>query len=331
MVPHILQRRRDTGTLATLFRDILATKGTFTAGQLGEMMSIADRDREGCVRQRGISLIVKHGVIIGLVALTMTVPALGGGGGGGEDAPQIASSAWLQPMTRFDLADAQETPPAVADSQTPTTAVSSEELTTRDASTSEPDLLDAVESWATMVIRPGDTLFDLADWFGVQPVGIAEANGTSLESFIVAGETLVVPVPQSAFVLPPEPALPVAQVVDVTEQADQAILVDLAETDPAPVIVAPPGSSSGYEGDVLALICALPWPCAQMVAIAACESGLDPLAFNPAGYYGLFQISFVFEGWDDPAINALVAYEQKYLPALAAGDPFWPWPLCGRQ
>jgi len=254
----------------------------------------------------------------------MTVPALGGGGG--EYAPQIASSAWLQPMTHFDLAHAQDAPLVVADSQTPTTDVPSEELTSQDASTSEPEPPAAVEPWATMVIRPGDTLFDLADWFGVQAGGIAAANGTSLDSFIVAGQTLVVPVPQSAFVLPPEPVL-----VVVEEVGRASIVAELSETEPAPVIVAPPESSGGYEGDVVAVICALPWPCEQMVAIATCESGLNPLAFSSAGYYGLFQINYAFEGWDDPVINAQVAYEQKYLPALAAGDPFWPWPLCRWQ
>ena len=46
MAPRILQRRRDTGTLATLFWDILATKGTFTAGQRDEIMSIGDGEEK---------------------------------------------------------------------------------------------------------------------------------------------------------------------------------------------------------------------------------------------------------------------------------------------
>jgi hypothetical protein len=65
-----------------------------------------------------------------------------------------------------------------------------------------------------------------------------------------------------------------------------------------------------------------------MVRIAYCESGLNPNSFNPAGYYGLFQINYSFDGWNDPWTNARVAYEQKYLPALARGDALAPWPVC---
>ena len=272
------------------------------------------------------SLIAKHGIVVGIVALAMTVPAFGGSGE--ESVPQIASSAWLQPaLTTVEAADVQDTPLVVPVDVVLLKAVQREELTTEEASEPEPELPNSVEPWATMVIRPGDTLFDLADWFGVEAAVLAEANGISLDSFIVAGQTLVVPVPESAFVLPPEPAPVGAQVLDVSEEVESESFVEpLAE--PEPVIVTPPPASGGYGGDVVAVICALPWPCEQMVAIAACESGLNPSAFNPAGYYGLFQISYEFEGWDDPAINALIAYEQKYLPALAAGDPFSPWPSC---
>ena len=106
-------------------------------------------------------------------------------------------------------------------------------------------------------------------------------------------------------------------------------------TAPAPVAVAaavetpsPTPPFSGTADDVIAAICSLPWPCDQMVGVAMCESGLVPSAYNPAGYYGLFQINFSFEGWDDPLINSQVAYEQKYLPALAAGDGLSAWPNC---
>ncbi|MFQ5517816.1 MAG: LysM peptidoglycan-binding domain-containing protein [Acidimicrobiia bacterium] len=232
-------------------------------------------------------------------------------------------------MTRIDLGDAQETPLDVVDGQRPTTIVTREELTIQDASTSASKQPDSVEPWATMVIRPGDTLFDLSEWFGVQPGILAAVNGVSLESLIIVGQTLVVPVPQSVFVLPPEPAQDVSQAVGAVEEVGPASGVELlAETGPAPVIVAPPGETGGYEGDVVAVICALPWPCEQMVAIATCESGLNPSVFNSAGYYGLFQINYAFEGWDDSAINAQVAYEQKYLPAMASGDPLSPWPVC---
>jgi hypothetical protein len=65
-----------------------------------------------------------------------------------------------------------------------------------------------------------------------------------------------------------------------------------------------------------------------MIRIAYCESGLNPNAVNGAGYWGLFQIDYMFDGWNDPWTNSRVAYEQKYLPALARGDPYSPWPKC---
>jgi hypothetical protein len=80
---------------------------------------------------------------------------------------------------------------------------------------------------------------------------------------------------------------------------------------------------------VIAAICSLPWPCEQMVRIARCESGLNPRAMNPAGYYGLFQIDTAIAGWDDPATNASYAYYNKYLPAQRnGGDGLSPWPHC---
>ncbi len=116
---------------------------------------------------------------------------------------------------------------------------------------------------------------------------------------------------------------------DVLEGAEGA---PVAEPLPEPVVIETPSLApppfSGTADDVIAAICSLPWPCDQMVGIAMCESGLVASAYNPAGYYGLFQINFPFEGWDDPLINSQVAYEQKYLPALAAGDGLSAWSNC---
>ena len=49
-----------------------------------------------------------------------------------------------------------------------------------------------------------------------------------------------------------------------------------------------------------------------MVRIATCESGLNPKAVNLAGYYGLFELSGSFDGWDDPTINARAAYATEF-------------------
>lgn len=46
------------------------------------------------------------------------------------------------------------------------------------------------------------------------------------------------------------------------------------------------------DGWVEALICEFDWPCAEAIAVARCESGLDPRAIGGANY-GLFQIGAV--------------------------------------
>ncbi|MCH7484407.1 MAG: hypothetical protein IIA90_04580 [Chloroflexi bacterium] len=183
------------------------------------------------------------------------------------------------------------------------------------------------EPWGTMEIRPGDMLIALANWFGVSPFDIAVMNGAAVDDYIVIGHTLVIPLPESQFVMPPVPdiSVPVEEPVAVTPPP---------EPDPPPVVVAPPElpTSSGQswtKEEVVEAICSLPWPCEKMVAIAACESGLRADAVNPIGYYGLFQINHAFDGWDNPWTNAQVAYYEKYLPMLeSSGDGLAPWPLC---
>lgn len=189
---------------------------------------------------------------------------------------------------------------------------------------------EAHEPWGAMAIRPGDTLIALANWFGVTPFEIAVMNGAAVDDYLVIGQTLIVPVPESEFVIPPEPDVPEPTLVPVSTP------MPLPET-PPPVAAAPPDlpaapAPSGQtwtKEEVVEAICSLPWPCETMVAIAACESGLRPDAFNPAGYYGLFQINHAFEGWDNPWTNAQVAYYEKYLPMLEwGGDGLAPWPVC---
>lgn len=203
---------------------------------------------------------------------------------------------------------------------------SEEPMTASLVASPEPEV--AVEDWPTMEVRPGDTLFGLAIWFGVSPWDIAAFNGIDIDGLLIIGETLWIPVPAAEFVLPPEPVAFVSSDVG-NEPADAgsepvAALAAVPAPTPAPSLP----SFSGTQEDVIAAICSMPWPCDQMIRIAYCESGLNPGSVNPAGYYGLFQINYWFDGWNDPWINARVAYEQKYLPALARGDPLAPWPLC---
>ena len=98
----------------------------------------------------------------------------------------------------------------------------------------------------------------------------------------------------------------------------------------------PVGDSGGPDvvkiGEVEAIICQLPWPCAEAIAVAACESGrslegfLDgTLAFNMwtatadpfDGVFGLFELALplhqgvldLYGGdWRDPWQNAQAAY-----------------------
>jgi LysM repeat protein len=173
----------------------------------------------------------------------------------------------------------------------------------------------------TMQVRPGDTLIALANWFGVSPFDIASVNGFAVDDYLQLDWVLAIPVPAADFTMPPDSQAVVAAAVQDTPEP-----VIVPQPTPAPPTAAPYIPPSGDQ--VVAAICSLPWPCEQMVRIASCESGLNPRSMNPAGYYGLFQISNQIDGWDDPLTNASFAYYNKYLPAQAHGDPLTPWPVC---
>jgi LysM repeat protein len=196
------------------------------------------------------------------------------------------------------------------------------------AEVSSAEVEEVVYDWPTMEVRPGDTLFGLATWFGVSPWDLAAFNGLDMDGLLFIGQTIWIPISESEFVMPPEQTLFVADVPeDIVEEPllePAAALAPVPAPTPAPTL--PP--YTGTQADVVAAICSLPWPCDQMVRIAYCESGLNPNAVNPAGYYGLFQINYTFDGWNDPWVNSRLAYELKYLPALARGDPLTPWPRC---
>ena len=184
------------------------------------------------------------------------------------------------------------------------------------------------EPLPTMEVRPGDTLVALANWFGVSPFDIASVNGVAVDDYLQIGEVLAIPVSAASFSMPPDPNAYVAA-APTAEPAAAALEPAAAPPPPQPTptpYVAPYVPPAA--GDVVAIICSLPWPCDQMVRIATCESGLNPHSMNPAGYYGLFQISNHIDGWEDALTNATFAYQNKYLPALARGDGLTPWPVC---
>lgn len=84
------------------------------------------------------------------------------------------------------------------------------------------------------------------------------------------------------------------------------------------------------------IICSKPWQCSKALAVAQCESELNPRAYNARnGYYGLFQIDFSIHAnrvngnsqtLFDPATNTRVAYE------IYRDQGGWnAWPVCGRR
>jgi hypothetical protein len=175
-----------------------------------------------------------------------------------------------------------------------------------------------------MIAREGDTFNGLAEWFGITAADIAAANGVGLDYMFHPGDELAIPIPASQFAMPPAPEIYVYEPpAPVPEPAPAPTLPPTPEPTP------PPAARIAGPDEVIEAICSLPWPCEKMVRIASCESGLNPNSYNPAGYYGLFQIAGSFDGWNDPWVNSEVAYYQKYLPALSGGgDGLSPWPHC---
>jgi len=93
---------------------------------------------------------------------------------------------------------------------------------------------------------------------------------------------------------------------------------------PTPRPAPPPPPPAAGAADVLAIIGAYPWPFDEAVAVARCESGLNPNARNPSGATGLFQIIGGNPAMFDPAANAAAAYS-KYLDGVSRGNRWYHW------
>ena len=77
-------------------------------------------------------------------------------------------------------------------------------------------------------------------------------------------------------------------------------------------------------GDIHAIIASYGWPLQEALDVAQCESGMNPLARNPSGATGLFQLIGGNDAMFDPATNVAAAY-RKYLDGVAKGNPWWHW------
>ena len=100
---------------------------------------------------------------------------------------------------------------------------------------------------------------------------------------------------------------------------------------PSPIPIVEPVTYP--EGSIEAIICALPWPCWEAIAVAACESGRDANGYldgnwaTNGNHLGLFQMStplwdHLFEGeWSDPYYNALAAWKLYH----QSGDTWAHW------
>jgi hypothetical protein len=112
-----------------------------------------------------------------------------------------------------------------------------------------------------------------------------------------------------------------------------AVEAKTAPTDvPALRVPEPRGAISQRAGldeslsDMRALICApeWDWDCTWALATVWCESSGNPLAYNPAGHVGLWQVSLIHrwtrEELEDAELNTRAAHELY----LRQGRGAWP-------
>ncbi len=102
---------------------------------------------------------------------------------------------------------------------------------------------------------------------------------------------------------PPEPADP----------AGEAATTEAPEPDPPP--------AAPVSGDLLD-------------AIAMCESGMNPLAYNPAGYYGAFQFSlgtWAGVGYAGDPRDYPYAVQKQAAALLQAKSGWGAWPHCASK
>ena len=61
-----------------------------------------------------------------------------------------------------------------------------------------------------------------------------------------------------------------------------------------------------------------------------CESGGRADDHDNPKHWGLWQIDYEFDGWDDPHLNTERAWMKFQNAVEYWGDGTHPWPVCGR-
>jgi len=159
-------------------------------------------------------------------------------------------------------------------------------------------------------VAVGESLSLIAEAYSIHTCELANKN--SIQSDVIyAGQQLVVPSPGT-----------VSTDCVLEERTVTPLPVEPQPEEAPAALTAPPVATAG---DPLAdIICALPWPCEQMVRVAHCESGPTDFSLPISGsmaqngsVYGLFQIHSIHAAkwpdfwtmWGDPVWNAAHAYE----------------------
>lgn len=143
---------------------------------------------------------------------------------------------------------------------------------------------------------------------------VAEPKGVA----VVAPPTTTTTVPPPPTTEAPAP-VEAAPAPEPVEQPDPVVVAP-----PAPAPPPPPPPPPAPAGSVSA----------NLDAIARCESGGNPDAYNPAGYYGAFQFSL--PTWHGVGMTGdprdYTYNEQKYAAiALYNQRGYAPWPHCARS
>ena len=181
----------------------------------------------------------------------------------------------------------------------------------------------AAQAHETYQIKRGDTLSKIAAAHETTVAALAARNRIADPNFIVTGTTLRLSGPRVATPLPAPPA-PTAPTADTDSASSESS--DTATNTETTV-------SSSYGGSVEGIIRAAAARHGvdgdYLVSVASCESGLDPHAVNPSGYYGLFQFDQATWGeYGSGSIYDASAQAEAAAGMMAAGMSSR-WPVCG--